>query len=69
MRRVRGQLGTVITVACNFGILLAFVLGNHLSYYTFAYCMIAIPAVFLLAFVMVPESPAYLMMIDEPKVI
>lgn len=66
--RVRGQLGTIITVSCNIGILFAFIAGNFLSYMTFTYCLIAIPVLFLVVFVGFPESPTYLMMIDEPKV-
>lgn len=65
--RVRGQLGTIITVSVNFGILLIFIAGNFLLYHVIIFCAMAIPAIFLAAFVFFPESPHYLMLIDEPK--
>lgn len=66
--RVRGQLGTIITVSCNIGILIAFIAGNFMPYFTFTYYMAGIPLVFLVIFIGFPESPTYLMMIDQPTV-
>lgn len=54
-------------VSRSFGILLIFVAGNFMSYETIIHYMITIPVVFLAVFVFFPESPQYLMRIDEPK--
>lgn len=68
LHSVRGTLGTIITVSCNFGILLSFIAGHLLTYAELPYYLIAIPVLFLVLFVWFPESPIYLMMNNEPKV-
>lgn len=66
--RVRGTLGTFITVSCNLGIVLGFLAANYMGYMTIPYVMMGIPVIFLGIFVWFPESPNYLMLINEPKV-
>lgn len=66
--RVRGSLGTIITVSANIGILMAFIAGDLISYATFPVYLIAMPVIFLLVFISFPESPIYLMMMNRPKV-
>lgn len=66
--RVRGTLGTIITVSCNFGVVLGFLAAIYLKYTIIPYVMMCIPVVFLVVFMWFPESPTYLMLINEPKV-
>lgn len=58
--KIRGKLGSYFILAINFGTLAAFVAGNYLDYYLFAYLMLIFPIVFLTVFLLLPETPQYL---------
>ncbi|XP_059221136.1 facilitated trehalose transporter Tret1 isoform X2 [Stomoxys calcitrans] len=58
--KIRGTLGTFLVLFCNFGVLLAFVLGNYLSCRLVAWILLSLPVLFLLVMSFVPESPSYL---------
>ncbi|EZA57322.1 hypothetical protein DMN91_003297 [Ooceraea biroi] len=57
---IRGFLASVMTLVLNFGILLAYILGGVLSMRVLAITLLAIPVLYLVAFVFMPESPVYL---------
>lgn len=59
--RVRGTLGSTIVLNCNFGILLAFVLGDYCDFYTTPKFVIVLTCVFTILFYFFPESPSFLM--------
>lgn len=58
--RIRGSLGSVVQVTCNFGILIGFLWGAYLNYYLVAYLSLLFPIIFLISFIIVPETPSYL---------
>lgn len=57
---VRGTLGSYLTLFTNAGVLFAYVIGSYVSYYTFAYTAIAIPVIYVLGLIWLPETPNYL---------
>ncbi|KAK5640514.1 hypothetical protein RI129_011325 [Pyrocoelia pectoralis] len=63
--RIRGSIGSSIPVAWIFGILLANVLGSYLSVTLAALISSVLPAVCLITFIWMPESPYYLLMKDR----
>lgn len=58
---IRGLLASVMVFAINSGILLSYVLGSILSIHVLAITLLAIPILYLVAFIFIPESPVYLM--------
>lgn len=66
---VRGSLGSLLILNCNAGILLAFILGNYLSYDTQAIILACLPILFFITFSFFPESPMYLMKSGKEEVI
>lgn len=66
---VRGSLGSLLVLNCNIGILIAFVLGNYLSYTTGVIVLASLPILFLIVFPFFPESPQYLMKSGNEEVI
>lgn len=57
---MRGTLGSIFILSMNLGILIAFVLGNYLSYVVVGVLMMVFPIGFLVAFMSLPETPPYL---------
>ncbi|KAH8248789.1 hypothetical protein KR032_003244, partial [Drosophila birchii] len=57
---VRGVLGTFMILACNVGVLLAFVLGYYLDYATVSWIASTLSFVFVGCFWFMPETPQYL---------
>jgi MFS transporter, sugar porter (SP) family len=57
---VRGTLGSYLTLFTNAGVLFAYIIGSYVSYYTFAYTAIAIPVVYVVGLIWLPETPNYL---------
>ncbi|GFG38197.1 hypothetical protein Cfor_03802, partial [Coptotermes formosanus] len=57
---VRGALGSYLPLFTNAGILFAYITGSYVSYYTFAYIAIAIPVVYVVGLIWLPETPNYL---------
>ncbi|KAF2892688.1 hypothetical protein ILUMI_13485 [Ignelater luminosus] len=60
--KVRGILGSTVTLAWITGILLINIIGSYLSISTTAFISIAFPVLCLITFVWMPESPYYLIM-------
>ncbi|XP_030246517.1 solute carrier family 2, facilitated glucose transporter member 8, partial [Drosophila navojoa] len=54
---VRGILGTLLVLTCNFGVLLAFILGYYFNYATVAWIASTLPIVFVGCFWFMPETP------------
>lgn len=57
---IRGYLASVLTFSLNTGILLTYILGGILSMRVLAMTALALPLLYLVAFVFMPESPVYL---------
>lgn len=62
---VRGEYGSFTCLATNFGILFAFVAGAYLSYGLFAWVSMFFTILFLVTFITMPETPAYLLRRDR----
>lgn len=60
--KIRGMLGTSVSVSWIFGILLINIIGSHLSITVTALISSILPIVSLLTFIWMPESPYYLLM-------
>lgn len=60
--RIRGVLGSSLSVAFIGGILLINCYGSYVSIYTGALISISIPLLFILTFTFMPESPYYFLM-------
>lgn len=58
--RVRGFLGSTFILSANFGILLAFVIGNYCDFYMSPKVAIVLMIVYIVLFYFFPESPTYL---------
>ncbi|XP_031633567.1 facilitated trehalose transporter Tret1-like [Contarinia nasturtii] len=58
--RVRGFLGSTFILSANFGILLAFVIGNYCDFYTSPKVAIVLMIVYIVLFYFFPESPTFL---------
>nr|XP_012136196.1 PREDICTED: facilitated trehalose transporter Tret1-like [Megachile rotundata] len=61
-KEIRGSLGSFIKLMVTFGELYAHAIGPYVSYEVLAYSCAIIPAIFLLTFSFMPESPYYLLM-------
>ncbi|EAT41204.1 AAEL007139-PA [Aedes aegypti] len=55
--KLRGMLGSVLVISLNVGILLGFVLGNSLSYFTVPIVMLVAPILFVVSTCFLPETP------------
>ncbi|KAK9500625.1 hypothetical protein O3M35_001858 [Rhynocoris fuscipes] len=65
--RIRGELSGHFQTMWYVGILYVYVTGPYLSYQNYTYCCAVIPIVFFALFVMMPESPYYLLMRERSK--
>ncbi|XP_067009671.1 facilitated trehalose transporter Tret1 [Anabrus simplex] len=68
--QVRGVLGTFVTILCNSGIAVAYVLGSVLTYEEVCYVNVSLPVIFIALFFWLPETPKYLVYsgkIEEAK--
>jgi MFS family permease len=54
---LRGFLGSFLVLQCNCGLLLAYICGEFLDYYTVPLIMIPVTVIFLILFSKVPDSP------------
>ncbi|XP_032688252.1 facilitated trehalose transporter Tret1-like [Odontomachus brunneus] len=64
---IRGILGSFFTVSVKFGSLVAYSIGPFLSVKNFSLVCIAMPLVFMVTFIWLPESPYYLMRCGNRK--
>ncbi|KAH8403341.1 hypothetical protein KR222_011076 [Zaprionus bogoriensis] len=64
---VRGILGTFLVLTCNFGVVLAFVLGYYFDYATVAWIVASLSILFVLCFWFMPETPQHLALRQRPK--
>lgn len=62
---LRGSVSTFFEGMWCVGILFEYCVGPYVSYQTLAYASLAVPIVFLISFVFVPESPYYLIMVGK----
>lgn len=53
-------MGSLIVASCNFGILIAFIMGAYLSHTRVALLLSALPVIFVVVFYNIPETPQYL---------
>ncbi|CAD7088661.1 unnamed protein product [Hermetia illucens] len=58
--KIRGALGSVITISFNTGLLSGFILASHLSYSLYPRIIIGFAAFYILAIYSLPETPQYL---------
>lgn len=65
--KIRGLLGSGVSVTWILGILLINIIGSYLSVTVTALVSSLIPVLTLLTFMWMPESPYYLLMRDKPK--
>lgn len=61
LSRIRGMLGSTLVFSCNLGILLMYILGSCLAYATIPWILLVFPVVFLAGFLLIPDTPFYLM--------
>lgn len=59
--RIRGLLGSTLVFSCNLGILLMYILGDCLPYAMIPWILLVFPVVFLAGFLLIPDTPYYLM--------
>ncbi|XP_075985726.1 facilitated trehalose transporter Tret1-like [Anticarsia gemmatalis] len=57
---IRGMLGSMVILFHTIGNLLMYVIGDILSYYTILWICVTLPAIHMVLFTMMPESPSYL---------
>ncbi|XP_026333442.1 facilitated trehalose transporter Tret1-like [Hyposmocoma kahamanoa] len=62
---IRGQLGSLLIMFQNIGLLIMFILGAYLGYFTTLYSVIWLPFLTFLMLLKAPESPAYLFKIGK----
>lgn len=58
--KIRGALGSIVTLAANSGILIGFLVGNYFSYENVPKILLIVPILFLAFYYFFPESPYYL---------
>ncbi|XP_024084115.1 facilitated trehalose transporter Tret1-like [Cimex lectularius] len=65
--RIRGELSGHFQTMWYVGILFTYVTGPYLSYQNYTYCCAVIPLIFFATFIIMPESPYYLFMVEKPN--
>ena len=59
--RLRGSLGTTVSIMSHAGILFSYAVGSYSQYHNFAITCLAVPVLFLISFIWMPETPIYLL--------
>ncbi|XP_050093676.1 uncharacterized protein LOC126576447 [Anopheles aquasalis] len=59
--RIRGALGSLLPICFNAGTVLAFIVGGLVSFETMPLVLLVLPALFLLAMIVLPDTPACLL--------
>lgn len=62
------MLTSILSLACNAGILIAFVVGHFFDYMMVAQILLVIPMLYVVLVVSFPETPSYLLSINRIKV-
>lgn len=62
------MLGSILPLACNAGILLAFIIGHFFDYETVAQILLGVPILFIMLISSFPETPSYLLSVDRIQV-
>lgn len=65
---IRGALGSLFILSQNLGYLVVYVAGDVLSFSAVLWLCTAVPAVFLVAFIAMPETPVFLVKQGKIKV-
>ncbi|KAG4074992.1 hypothetical protein HA402_014571 [Bradysia odoriphaga] len=65
--RVRGMLTSILSLACNAGVLLAFVVGHFFDYTIVAQILLIVPIIYVLVVVPFPETPSYLLSMNRTE--
>lgn len=66
--KVRGTLGSTMVLSANFGMLVAFVLGNFFSFVMVPALLMLFPIIFFIGFCFLPETPQYLILKNKTEV-
>jgi len=64
---IRGATSSVFITLLHTGLLFEYAIGPHVSYDELSLINLSIPAVFLISFVFLPESPYYMLMKHKPE--
>ncbi|VVD00068.1 unnamed protein product [Leptidea sinapis] len=62
---LRGILGSILVMAQNLGVLVMYLLGGYLDYYTVQWSIIGIPILAAIVMIKAPEAPAFLVKKDK----
>ncbi|XP_059612694.1 uncharacterized protein LOC132259159 [Phlebotomus argentipes] len=63
--KIRGSIGTLLTVMAKFGILYAYAIGPYVSISLLAWILMILPVLFVATFIWLPESPYFLLLKDR----
>lgn len=63
--RIRGRLGTFLSLYLNAGVLLGYIAGTYLPYNVIPYAMVSCPLAFIGLFAFVPSTPQHLLAIGD----
>lgn len=59
--RIRGKLGSLLVLSVNIGILLGFIAGHYLPFFTVPKCAMWFPVINFATLIFFPESPIHLL--------
>lgn len=62
------MLGSLLPLACNAGILIAFIIGHFFDYESVPQILLGIPILYVILIAMFPETPSYLLSINRAEV-
>ena len=62
------MLGSILPLACNAGILIAFIIGYFFDYETVSQILLGIPILYVISIATFPETPTYLLTINKLEV-
>lgn len=62
------MLGSILPMACNAGILIAFIIGHFFDYESVPQILLGIPILYVILIAMFPETPSYLLSINRAEV-
>ena len=64
--KIRGILGSFYVLAVNLGVLISFIAGAYLDFFIVPLLMIAVPTVFVVALIFLPDTPQSLIIRNKP---